>query len=158
MSGEAGGPDLSLVRLVEQLGLGDDAVVRQLVAEYHVEQLAHEHLVTRVTQGMAAGVMPGPAGSLLKLSHALLDIAKARLGLEVAGSDGIFKGADGNGSAWQIGEGSLSRQIMSLGGGSNEIQRNIISERLLGMPREWSADRELAYRDVKRNSMPTAPR
>ena len=45
---------------------------------------------------------------------------------------------------------SLWRQSMSLGGGSNEIQRNIISERVLGMPREYAADREVPYRDVKR--------
>ena len=45
---------------------------------------------------------------------------------------------------------TLIRQGSSLGGGSNEIQRNIISERLLGLPREYAADREVPYREVKR--------
>ena len=51
----------------------------------------------------------------------------------------------------------LERQATSLAGGSNEIQRNLIAERVLGMPREWAADRDIPYKDVRSNAMPTAP-
>lgn len=46
------------------------------------------------------------------------------------------------------GKGSLSRQALSLGGGSTEMEHNLISERVLGMPREHAADRDVAYRDM----------
>jgi hypothetical protein len=75
---------------------------------------------------------------------------RVEIGLEVAGADAVTwpEGEDAPGRG--IGEFSLWRQGLSLGGGSNEIQRNIISERLLGMPREPAADRDVPYRDVKR--------
>jgi hypothetical protein len=94
---------------------------------------------------------------MTKLFHAVYGVKRAEAALEVGGEDTVVwpQGSDDPGRL--LGEGSLSRQAMCLGGGSNEIQRNIISERVLGMPREWAADREIAYRDVKRNTMPTGP-
>ena len=43
----------------------------------------------------------------------------------------------------------LFRQAGSLGGGSTEISRNIISERVLGMPREYAADRGVPFNEVR---------
>ena len=56
---------------------------------------------------------------------------------------------DGHGAE---GIGYIRRQASCLGGGSTEMARNIISERILGMPREHAADRGVAFRDVKRNA------
>ena len=81
---------------------------------------------------------------------------RCEIGLELAGGDAVAWPAgrgprdDGPAAGAGLGDHSLWRQGMSLGGGSNEIQRNIISERLLGMPREHAADREVPYREVKR--------
>jgi alkylation response protein AidB-like acyl-CoA dehydrogenase len=155
---ETASRDRSLVDLAAQTGRSSDARVRQLVAAAHVEHLVSGHLAARVSEGMTRGLMPPASGSMLKLFHAVLGVKKAEAGLEIAGSDAVAWPVGSDDIARRLGEASLSRQAMCLGGGSNEIQKNIISERVLGMPREWAADRDVAYRDVKHATMPTGPR
>ena len=148
---ESSGSDTTYADAAIAAGLAGDAHARQLVAEAHIRQLVGGQLVRRVTEGMTTGAMAPPAGSIMKLFGATNVMRRAEIGLMLAGSSA---------AAWPAGEeppiGSqladftLHRQGMSLGGGSNEIQRNIISERLLGMPREAAGDREIPYRDVRR--------
>ena len=146
--------DQALVSLSRSVGRSADPLVHQVVADFHVERTVHRHLSDRIAAGTASGVLPGPSGAILKLFHANLVIRQAQAGLEIAG-DAAVAGADG--LARQFGDTSLSRQGPSLGGGSNEMQRNIISERVLGMPREWAPDRDVPFREVRRNRMPGRP-
>jgi alkylation response protein AidB-like acyl-CoA dehydrogenase len=149
-SHEAGGGDDRLIELVKASGRTGDARVRHLVAEATANQWVGQQLVLRVTQGVTAGKMAPPASSILKLYSATNQMRRVEIGLEIAG-DGVATWPEGGGGAAKgIGEFSLWRQGLSLGGGSNEIQRNIISERLLGLPREFAADKDVPYRDVKR--------
>jgi alkylation response protein AidB-like acyl-CoA dehydrogenase len=147
---EASGDDDVLAATVRARGRAGDAHARQLLAEAHVRRLVGTQLVRRVTQGVATGALPPPAGSLLKLFSATAAMRRVEIGLELAG-DGAAAWPAGEGTGGQrLSEATLWRQGLSLGGGSNEIQRNIISERLLGMPREVAADRDVPYRHVGR--------
>ena len=149
---ESTSDDDSLSQLVRESGRASDPHVRQLVAEAHIAQLVGGQLVRRVTQGVTLGKLAPPAGSLLKLYSATNVMRRYEIGLELAGVGGVTWPADTDTVACRLGELSLWRQGLSLGGGSNEIQRNIISERLLGMPREFAADKDVPYRDVRRGA------
>lgn len=147
---DASSQDTSLADAVRANGLVEDAHARHLVAEAHIRQLVGRQLVRRVTQGVSLGKMLPSAGSLLKLFSATNVMRRYEIGLELAGEAAAAWPAGTEPVGRRLAELTLWRQGLSLGGGSNEIQRNIISERLLGMPREYAADREIPYREVRR--------
>ncbi|MGH9084961.1 MAG: acyl-CoA dehydrogenase family protein [Acidimicrobiales bacterium] len=161
-SGRSGGHDTApeddgLVEVARAQGRTGDPSARQLVAEAHVRRLVHLQLNQRLTQAMAAGAMPPPAGSIMKLFAATNFMRRAEIGLELAGQDAVVWPAGDDTVGARLGDQTLWRQGLSLGGGSNEIQRNIISERLLGLPREHAADREVPYREVRRGGSSSRP-
>ena len=108
-----------------------------------------------MTTGIRHGQFPGPAGSLPRLYAATSSERHYDIALEIAGpAAGVWEDGD---LAGEKGIEFLFRQGGSLGGGSNEMQRNIISERLLGMPREYAADKDRPFDEVRHNSSPSRP-
>ncbi|MEX2293059.1 MAG: acyl-CoA dehydrogenase family protein [Acidimicrobiales bacterium] len=140
------------VAMAGAAGRTQDGHVRQIVAEAHIRQIVGEQLIKRITQGVTIGEMAPPASSILKLYTATNVMRRYEIGLELAGEGAAAWPAGSDTVGRRLGEISLWRQGISLGGGSNEIQRNIISERVLGMPREFAADRDVPYRDVPRGA------
>ncbi|HET6954609.1 MAG TPA: acyl-CoA dehydrogenase family protein [Acidimicrobiales bacterium] len=149
---EVGDDESELVELIRSRGLERSQHARLLLADASVRTMVRNALVERVTVGMTSGAMPGSAGSVIKLYGAETVIRRSEIALELAGEDAIAWPAGTETPGARLGVHSLGRQGGALGGGSNEIQRNIISERLLGMPREAAADRDIPYRDVRRSS------
>ncbi len=148
----SGGQRSDLEDLARATGQTGDPVVRQLLGEARANDRVQQQLMERVAQGIRTGAMPGPAGALTRLYAAVNSERRYDIGLEIAGQGG---------GAWPTGDPAgatsvawLSRQSNSLGGGSNEMQRNIISERVLGMPREFAADRDLPFDQVRHNRSP----
>jgi alkylation response protein AidB-like acyl-CoA dehydrogenase len=154
VAGDAGkgGQRTDIADLARDTGQADDPIVRQLVAEDRVNNRVFQQLTERVTTGIRTGHFTAPAGALARLYAATNSERHYDIGLEIAGpAAGAW--ADGD-PAGHWGELYLSRQSNSLGGGSNEMQRNIISERVLGMPREFAADRDKPFDEVRHNRSP----
>ncbi|MBW8827272.1 MAG: acyl-CoA dehydrogenase family protein [Acidobacteria bacterium] len=139
-----------VIATAKQRGVGGDPVLRQLMAESYIEYTASRFANDRIAAGMRTGQFKGPWGSLLKLHLGALSSRHAKIGLAVGGADGVIWEGDAKvggvaGEAW------LSARGIAIAGGTNEIQRNIVSERLLGLPREPSPDRDLPFSEVVRN-------
>jgi alkylation response protein AidB-like acyl-CoA dehydrogenase len=155
--GADGARDLTVIAVARAAGIGDDPVARQLVAEAHVLDVVQRGLVQRISLGMANGALAVQAAAITKLFTATSSERKTEIRLTLAGVDAVTWPAGQETVGRDAGSDFLERQATSLAGGSNEIQRNIIAERVLGMPREWAADRDVPFKDVRRNAMPTAP-
>jgi alkylation response protein AidB-like acyl-CoA dehydrogenase len=113
------------------------------------------HLIQRVTKGITSGKYSGPAGSMFRLYAATNSERHQDIALEIAAAGAAVW--DEGDVAGQKGVEYLMRQGGSLGGGSNEMQRNIISERVLGMPREYAADKDRPFDEVRHNVSPSRP-
>jgi alkylation response protein AidB-like acyl-CoA dehydrogenase len=150
--GTRSGPQNDVLELAQATGQSGDGHVRQLVAEARVSDRVQQQLISRVTTGLRTGHFPGPAGSIPRLYAAESNERRVDIELEIAGpAAGVWAGDELGG---RYGTRYLIRQGGSLGGGSNEMQRNIISERVLGMPREYAADRDKPFEEVRRNNAP----
>jgi alkylation response protein AidB-like acyl-CoA dehydrogenase len=128
-------------------GADTDPVTRGLIGRTCVDLVAHEFAQRRIMTGQSRGALDGPWGSLLKLGDGVDSPVIAADALAIAGADGvIWTGDDAGGeqgTAW------IASRGISIGGGSNEMQRNIVSERLLGLPRELDPSRELPFGEIQ---------
>jgi alkylation response protein AidB-like acyl-CoA dehydrogenase len=135
------------VDLVEEIGQSDNERVRELAGRAMVRRAVHEQLIDHVYHGVLDGSLPPAAGSIIRISHAENVQFEIDTAVALTGSQGVVD--DGSG-LFRVGSRFLSRQAASLGGGTTEIARNIIGERVLGFPREHAADRGVPFNQVKR--------
>jgi alkylation response protein AidB-like acyl-CoA dehydrogenase len=126
-----------LLRTAAAQGAFDDTRLRRRLAQAYVEVRLFQLHNWRSLSRLERGLEPGPEGSILKLYWSEMSKRLHSLALDVLGDAApLWHGASGN-----PGDGSWQRawlyyQASSIFAGTNEIQRNVIGERVLGLPRE----------------------
>ncbi|HWH31385.1 MAG TPA: acyl-CoA dehydrogenase family protein, partial [Egibacteraceae bacterium] len=125
----------------------EHAVLRQRLAELYIAGRLFDLTTARVRSALSKGGMPGTESSILKLAAAQLGTRAAETGLDVLGAGGALVGPDApEGGRWA--DALLGAPALHIGGGTDNIQRNIIGEQVLGLPREPSTDRDVPFRDL----------
>jgi alkylation response protein AidB-like acyl-CoA dehydrogenase len=137
-----------LIAMAEAVGSADDPLVQDAIGRVLARRLVRDGLVQHVTGAMRDGSLPPAAGSIIRLFHSDVTFLEVDTALEIAGPLGVV---DGGQQLLKVGERYLSRQTVALGGGSNEMARNLIGERVLGLPREYAADRGVPFHQVRHN-------
>jgi alkylation response protein AidB-like acyl-CoA dehydrogenase len=145
----AGRVDL-VVESAQAAGVAGDRIVRQEIARLLSMQRASRWTAQRARTALALGRTPGPEGSIGKLSTSHVARQAASVHTRIAGASAMLTGPDAP-SGGIIAEILLSVPAQSIAGGTDEIQRNILGEKALGLPREPSADRDVPFRSLPRN-------
>jgi len=132
-SGSSFGPGVaSVIELAQRQGVIDDPLVRDRLGRLVVDAHTVAMLGVRTTLRALGGGQPGPEASVRKLIGVTHEQEVQEVGLELLGPDAVVN--EGEGAAWTAG--FLGNRALSIAGGTSEIQRNVIAERLLGLPKD----------------------
>ena len=140
-----GGSWSQLLGTARAVGAIEDPIVRDKLMELYLHLQSERHLNRRAAD-LARGGTPGPEGSLGKLKwtegmRKMSDVVSAILGPRLIADTGEF-------GTYAWGEHVLGAPGYRIAGGSDEVQRNIIGERVLGLPGEPRVDKNVPWRDI----------
>ncbi len=148
MGGGSSGPDAAdLLDLARQLSVTGDAVLRQGLAASYSRAEIMKYLGFRSRTRADQGLPPGPESSVRKVFAAWNLKHNGELALAVQGAGGMLVDGDAPaGGRWQ--QSFLGAPSIRIAGGSDEIQRNVMGERTLGLPAEPRVDKGIPFRDL----------
>lgn len=139
-----------VIQRAKETGAWSDPVVRDEIAKLLCLAKSAEWTARRARAAKEQGQPQGPEGSLGKLAASNVARAANRVHTMISGADAMLTGPDSPMDG-VIAEILVSTPAISIAGGTDEIQKNIISERVLKMPKEPRTDTDRPFRDVPRN-------
>ena len=136
----------SLSRVAARLGRGTDPGLSRRLAELYARERAVRLFAQLLREEAMAGSDPGPRGSVAKLAGAELGMFAAEVAGQVLGPAAVgFESDDVRAVVTAI----IAVPGGSIAGGTNEIQRNIIGERVLGLPKDPGVDRNTPFNQLR---------
>jgi alkylation response protein AidB-like acyl-CoA dehydrogenase len=144
---DSSGRSAELLDLAERSGRGHDPAARELVGEAHALSLASAQLGQRVPKAIATGKMTDQAASMVRLMAGMVNRRLTTISWQLAGAASAVW-TDEDKDYGERGIAFLARQAGEIGGGTTEMARNVVAERVLGMPRERTLDRDVTFRDI----------
>ena len=137
--------------LARRCGRSGDPVVRQQLAAAHTRLQILRYLQLRMHTSLAQGTAPGPEGSIAKLFVSTHLEETANVVMDLLGAGGSLDGASAlDGGSWQ--HFFLDQWTLRFGGGTDQIQRNTIGERVLGLPGEPRTDKDVPFDQLLRST------
>lgn len=146
----AGGPKLTqfiaLAKACDVAGRPaiEDGEVRRVVADCYAEWLGQEAIHTRAMAIMASGAEPGPEGSIRKLLAAKSRQRLATVAMDLEGLSGLALSARGNERS-DFTHSWLDAPQLRIAGGTDDILRNTIAEKILGLPQDYRPDKGVPF-------------
>jgi alkylation response protein AidB-like acyl-CoA dehydrogenase len=138
-----------VVDLARAAGHLHNAVVRQELARVHSRAQVLTYLGYRLRTAASRGVPPGPVASVMKLAYSRHVAMTGDLVMALLGAAGTLSdGASPDDGRWQ--QMFCGQYSVRIGGGTDEVQRNVIGERALGLPREPSVERGVPWCELAR--------
>ncbi|MFN0089111.1 MAG: acyl-CoA dehydrogenase family protein [Acidimicrobiales bacterium] len=146
---EGGGTFARLTSMARTNGLAADPAFRQRLADLYTANQASRWTAQRARDATKSGGRPGPEGSGGKVRLTYTLQTTGRLAKAGQGAAGMLSGDE-----WDTI--FLTGPSMSIRGGTDEIQRNILGERVLGLPPEPRLDKDVPFNQVRRTGVPGA--
>ena len=146
--------DVDLVALAKSRGVNGDPVIRQAIAYVHSIRQVNKWNAQRAKAQLQQGTS-SPILSLGKLAMSQILHVGAKVQSQIVGAETMLDSPEFQDAA-DANFLSLNAYFTSIGGGTDQIQKNIIGERVLGLPKEPELDRDIPFRVVRKATV--APR
>jgi alkylation response protein AidB-like acyl-CoA dehydrogenase len=148
IAGGSGGADPpGLLELAREMRVADDPLVRQSLVEAHLRSELLRFLRYRSQTAVSQGRPPGPEASVMKLAYARFMQQMTGAAIQVQGPLAMLAGEHlPRGGVWTTK--FLHSPSLRIAGGSDQVQANILGERVLGLPREDQPDRDRPFREL----------